>query len=224
MQGYDEALAQEGGTSDMDLGAAWIGLVGVAVGVVGTLLTTWMTNSANARQAKEVRRYEREQWVRELAADACVAAVDAVQWLSTMHVEDSVDPEFALEYEPKTEHAIGRLEQAREAMARVAALGGSEDLVQVAGDTVVALNVLGDAWARTRDYRRRQVQAEEGGTQASDPFATKRFNEEYARLGAARKALCGSAGALPWREIDQGNVLEGSLLYRLRQVTSSTTP
>jgi hypothetical protein len=83
--------------------------------------------------------------------------IEAVQWLSTMHVEDSVDPEFAAEYAPKTEHAIGRLRHAREALTRITALTGNDQVSSAASDAAVALNVLDDAWHGAQKHQRRPI-------------------------------------------------------------------
>jgi len=206
----------------VNLDSAWIGLAGVALGVIGTLVTTWMTTTANGRHAKEARREEHEHKVRELAAEAYVAAIEAVQWLSIMHVEDSIDPQFADEYLPKTEHAVARLRDARAAMTRVTALGGGGEVSKVAGDIAVALNVLDDAWHSAQDYRRR-ILAHKGPSTKSSEVTKRLFDREYERLQSSRKALSGfDGGDLPYKEIDQGNVLEGSLLSQLRQITAGS--
>lgn len=194
----------------------WLGLIGVAVGVLGTLGTTWMVTAGTTRQNKEAQRQVRQDKVRELAATAYVDAVDAVQWLSSMHVEDSVDPDFAAEYGPKTQRAVTSLAAAQKSLTQVVALGGSADLATVASDTVTALGMLGDSWERCQEYRRRVVAA----AGKPSPMTERRFDEEYARLNSAREALCGTAAALPWREIDEGVVKEGSLLSRLRSATA----
>jgi hypothetical protein len=130
-----------------------------------------------------------------------------------MHVEDSVDPQFAAEYVPKTDAAMSKLEEARQALGRVAGLGGSKELAEVAQETFSALNVLADAWLQTQKYQRRLA--------AGQTRWKKTFDQHYARLNSARQQLCGIEAGLPSREIDQGQVLEGSLLYRLRKATSA---
>ncbi|MGI8947915.1 MAG: hypothetical protein ACR2FV_08075 [Ornithinimicrobium sp.] len=193
--------------------AAWLGLAGVIVGVAGTLLVTWINARAAAAQARQARQERRMDDVRQLAVEGYLAAVEAVGWLSTMHVEDSVDPQFAAEYSPKTDAAIAKLEEARRALGRVAGLGGSKELAEVAQETFSALIVLADAWRRAQEYRRRFL--------PGSKFEKAAFDREYARLDLARERICGFAGELPSKEIDQGQVLEGSLLYRLRQATIS---
>ena len=204
----------------MGLDAEWVGLIGVAVGTIGGLAGSWLMTVANASQARETRREDREQRAREMAAEAYVAAIEAVQWMSATHVEDSVDPQFEAEFRPKTERAVDHLRRAREAVTRVSALGGSAELVAVARETAVSLNVLDDAWHSAQKCRIKIVSMQ-GKT---GPFADhykRRFDEEFARLLAVRKALCGFGDTmLPQEEIDQGGVLPGSLLFRLRDATT----
>ena len=83
----------------------------------------------------------------------------------------------------------------------------------MAQETFSSLNILADAWSQTQKYRRQLI--------AGDKSWEKAFDQHYNRLNAARERLCGIAADLPSREIDQGQVLEGSLLHRLRTATSS---
>jgi hypothetical protein len=196
------------------MGAAWLGLAGVIVGVAGTLAVTWMTTRTATQQAREARQAARFDSIRERAVEGYLAAVEAVGWLSSMHVEDSVDPRFEPEYGPKTALALEKLEDARSALGRVAGLGGSAVLTEVAQETFSALSVLGDAWQQAQHYRRSIVAG--GGD-----FSRKSFDHQYKRLDLVRERLCGMAAELPYKELDQGRVLAGSLLYRLRQATSA---
>ena len=105
---------------------ALLGLAGVVIGVAGTLLVTWINTRAATEQARQARQDKRLDDVRERAVEGYLAAVEAVAWLSTMHVEDSVDPHFEADYGPKTDAAMTKLEEARHALGRVAALGGTK--------------------------------------------------------------------------------------------------
>ena len=197
--------------------AAIIGLIGVVIGVVGTLFVSVLTTKATERQSREARREERQDRARELAATAYVSAVEAVAWLSSMHVEDSVDPQFMPEYEPKTVRAIDALHSARRDLTQVSALGGSRALAEVVPDVVIALGTLGDSWEQAQHYRRWQVSGRKSLINADEAF-----DREYKRMDAARERLCGRKTDLPSRETDEGLVLDGSLLGRLRAATAAT--
>ena len=200
----------------MDAGLASLG--GVLLGSAATLAATWMTLRSARAQARDARRHDREDKVRTLAAEAYPAAIDAIQWLSTMHVEDSVDPQFAGEYLPKTEHAVARARRARELLSQVAALGGAPAFGQVALDTVVALESLDHAWHQAQDARRGLVSAK---SERMDAFYDSQFEKEHERLSSARTRLCGFADHVLTRdEIDAGSVRAGSLLHQLREMTS----
>lgn len=200
------------------LGGA-IGLIGVVIGATGTLIAARMTTASAERVSREGRREEREYTVRNLAAEGYVYAVDAIQWLSTMHVEDSVDPKVAETYVPKTAEAVNKLREARQALMKAAALGGSGDLSRVTSETAVTLNMLDDAWHSTQHYC---VELRKDQSSARMRAISKRlFDRSYQRLISARKALCGFEGDLSYREIDQGNVLPDSLLYRLREASAA---
>lgn len=85
----------------MPVDPAIAGLGGVIIGAIATIVTTRMTADANAKLARETREAERRDQISELVAEGYVAAVEAVQWLRPSTVEDSVDPKFEPELEPR---------------------------------------------------------------------------------------------------------------------------
>lgn len=199
---------------------AWLGLVGVGVGVVGTLAATLLTSRSSEKLAAQARSAQRGDAVRELAAEAYVAAVEAIQWLSSMHVEDAADPKFAEEYVPRTATAMASLQTARQAITKAVALGGGESLSRITSETSDALTVLADSWEAAKAARVRILAASPGKMLT---FHKSQFNRENGRLQASRLALVGFDGNdLPRDEIDQGSVLPGSLLFRLREATAAT--
>jgi hypothetical protein len=205
----------------MDAGIAT--LFGVALGTGGTLLATRMSLQASSQQAADARREGRQAQVRELAADAYAASVEAIQWIGTHNVEDSVSPRFEAEYAPKTARALERLRYARELMGKVAALGGGQEFSKLTVDVVVALQTLDHSWHETQEYRRRldSDKAANTSTGKLHDLYRRMFDENWNRLLSSRERLCGFDGSdLTREEIDAGSVREGSLLYRLRDMTS----
>lgn len=195
-----------------------IGLAGVTLGILGTLVTTRMTNRSNERVADGERTQKRNDGVRELTAEAYVAALDATQWLSVMHVEDSVDPRFAETYVPRTSAAVENLRQARRAIAKASALGGSAELSELTAATAAALSVLDDAWHSGQQYRSKLTDG--SGSSSLKSFYARSFNREMQRLQQSRKQLIGFDGNdQPRDELDEGLVRPGSLLHRLREAT-----
>jgi hypothetical protein len=169
--------------------------------------------------AEQARSAQRADAVRELAAEAYVAAVEAVQWLSSIHVEDAADPKFAEEYLPRTATAMASLQQARKAIAKAVALGGGETMSRITSETSDALTVLADSWEAARAARARILTTSPGKILT---FYKSQFDREWGRLEASRLALVGFDGDdLPRDEIDQGSVLPGTLLFRLREATAA---
>jgi hypothetical protein len=193
---------------------AWSGVVGAGVGVAGVVIGTWITTRNSTSQAREERQAKRVDAVRELAVDGYIAAVEAVSWISTMHVEDYADPDFADEYVPKTAAAMAKLAEARQALNRVAALGANRELSEVGQETSLALAALADAWDNCANFRRKILAGQKSMWEMS-------FDKHYERLNDIRKRLCGISADLPHQELDKGQVLEGSLLHALRAATSS---
>jgi hypothetical protein len=60
------------------MGSAWLSLVGVVVGVAGTLLVTWINSRAATEQARQARQDKRLDDVRERAVEGSLGAVEAV--------------------------------------------------------------------------------------------------------------------------------------------------
>lgn len=201
------------------MAAALIGLTGVIIGLVGTLLVARLTSAAAAQVATAAHLEERLRTVRELAADAHVDAVEAVAWLSTMHVEDSVDPKFADPYRPNTARAVDQLRSARRGLNKAAALSGGKELADLAAETARLLGVLDQDWHGYQDYRRRIVQQDRSAPTA---WHQDMFARHYEGLREARLQLTGfSEHTLPREEARQGSVMEGSVLYRLRQAIAA---
>lgn len=196
---------------------ALLALAGVLIGTASTLLVTSLTLNSNERIAKQARLASRSDRARELIAEGYANAVDALQWLTPMHVEDSVDPQFAEEYVPRTEEAIAKLRTARESVLKVAALGATSRLSGLAHEVAVAMNTVDDAWHGCQAARRSIVAG--AGSESWKEFQHRHFDQDYSRLEAARKALTGFDGSrLPRDEIDAGTVLPESLLHRLREL------
>jgi hypothetical protein len=197
-----------------DMGPALIGFAGVSLGIIGTLVVANLTARSAERLAERSRTEQRLQSVRQLAADAYVSAIEATAWLSAIHVEDSVDPQFAGSYGPKTARAVSSLRLAQKSMNKAAALGGSLPLVEIAIETARVLAVLDDAWHSGQEYRLKLVASRTEGK----AFYKKIFMVEYERLIQSRKALTGFDDKLqPRDEVDKGGLMPGSLLHQLRE-------
>ncbi len=208
------------GTHDAVVAAALIGLAGVIVGLVGSLLVARLTAEASARVATAAHLEERLRTVRELAVDAHVDAVEAIAWLSAMHVEDSVDPKFADPYEPNTARAVDQLRSARRGLNKAAALSGGKELADLAAETARLLGVLDQDWHGCQEYRRRIVQQDRS---APATWHKDMFTRHYEGLLEARLRLTGfPEHTLPREEVRQGGVAEDSVLYRLRQAIAAS--
>jgi hypothetical protein len=202
------------------MGPAVIGLAGVVLGVVSSLFIARLSARSTQRLAERARTEERIQATRHLAADAYVAAVDSIAWLSTTHVEDSVDPQFSESYASKTERAVVSLRTAKQAMNKAAALGVDASLTDIATEAARLLDVLDDAWHGAQEYRLKMITTPSGKTGG---FYERIFGIEYSRLGQARLALKGfDDGVIPRDEIDRGRILPGSLLHQLRNAIGLT--
>lgn len=205
---------------NIDWTVVWAALISAAAGIGGAGLGGFMSRG-QARQQAETARAER---VRELGAEGFVAASDAVRWLSVLHVEDSVNPKFAGEYVPKTEAAVGKLRQAATQLTLASATWGAATFSQVAGEAAMALRLLDEAWHDAAKYRQRLEELKEAGKQDSRlaVFYKRQFDKNYETLRAVRERLCGFTGNESLEEeLEQGGQLEGSLLYRLRELTSA---
>lgn len=189
-------------------------IIGALIGALATMVAARRTAESNAKIAREDRERERKDRISELIAEGYVAALEAIQWLSTLHVEDSVDPQFEAEYGPKTERAVTKLRAARQSILKAAALGGDPPVPELAAETAVVLNTLDHAWHDCQDYRQEILAGKKsvyGGL----------FDKAYERLKDARERLTGFPGDTSYRkQIDEGTVTEGSLLYRLREANS----
>lgn len=195
------------------------GLAGVALGTVGTLAAAHMSIRSSERVARRATHGQRAQATREKAAEAYVAAIEAVQWISIHHAEDSVSNNFAESYRPRTDSAVAKLREARRAVSFVAASGVAGDLPSLALETEVALSVLDDSWHLVQEYSLK-VQAAKAGSKQVLAIYQRMFDSNWRRLIASHMTLTGSDGSESNVDlIDQGTALQGSLLARLREAT-----
>lgn len=202
-----------------DLGPAFIGLGGAALGSSGTLLVAWLTRRSTHTLAAAARQEERTRVTRELAADGFVQALEAVLWLGETHVEDSVDDRFADEYVPKTERAVAALGVAREKLYKVSALQGTGELATCSAEVARLLGVLLDAWEGAQNGKR-WVRRYKGET--VPPWATYMFERHYRQLIDTRIALNGLNLHLHQEELVAGGIADGSALDQLRQALART--
>jgi hypothetical protein len=199
--------------------SALIGLAGVLVGVAGSVWVTRLASATAAQAATAARREERLRTVRELAAEAYVDAVEAVAWLSTMHVEDSVDPKFADPYRPNTDRAVDQLRSARRALNKTAALSADDGLADLASEAARLLGVLDQDWHGCADARVRILQQDRSAPAA---WHHEMFDRHYEGLKDARLRLTGfPEHTLPRDEVRQGSVMRGSVLHSLRQAIAA---
>lgn len=219
---------------------AWLGLAGVVVGSATSFAATWVNTRAGAKNARNERLAARAQQVRENLGSAFLDSTEALQWLSNQHVEDSVSPHFADSYRPRTEAALVKLRTARRTFGLVATQGISLELSELCMQVSVTLNTLDDAWHQCQEYASKLADAREKekalaeqaqlqATQAGEAPSGKKprtfaetykrmFDTSYDRLLKSREALTGlDGGARYHEEVDQGVVLSGSLLHRVRE-------
>jgi hypothetical protein len=194
------------------MGPALIGLLGAVLGVGGTLLVAALTRRAASDLAERGHREERLRASRELAADGFVLALEAVSWLGIGTVEDSVDPQFADTYGPKTESAKAALQRACEKLNKVYALQGSSKLGIVAGEIAIELGELLYAYEGAQNSRRRIVAAQSSGKSAE----TVLFDRQWKRLVRIRESLAGADEHRLDPAIPEGSINPGSAMDRLR--------
>lgn len=203
---------------------AWTATLGV-LGIVGAIVSVWLGGQMSRNQAREQTAEARDARVRELAVDGYAAAVESTRWLSILHVEDSVNPRFVQEYQPKTDAAVPRLRYAATQFIQVSALSHGPELSDAAGQAAMALALLDEAWHDAQEYRRR-LDESDGGTRPLSPkmleFSKHQFDKNHQLLATARERLTGFDGSdLPELELEGGGIREGSLLHRIRTLTSA---
>lgn len=201
----------------MEIVVALIAFGGVVLGSLGTLLASRMATRASIAEAREARLESQNLKVRELAVEAYIEAAGAIEWLSTTYVEDSVDPRFSPELAPVTEHSVGRLRVAKEALMRVSAMTTDGEMAGLAIEIVASLDALDESWHSSQKSRKYLLSGKPGKLY---DFHKRQFDESFARLHESRKALCGFEWELRRDEIAQGGMLPGSLLFRLRGETA----
>ena len=88
----------------------------------------------------------------------------------------------------------------------------------------MALGLLDNAWHDAAEYRKRSIELKEAGKDSSRlaTFYENQFDKNFAALQTVRERLCGFTGSESLEdELERGGQLEGSLLFRLRELTSA---
>lgn len=215
-------LVRPGEAQNRTEDAAVARLVGAGIGALATLGASLSTERSRARSERESRQASDQRIVRDLCAGAYVDAAEAVLWLSTTFVEDSIDPQFAEELGPPTARALERARGAREALGKASALGTSPASV-LSGRAAVALGALVDAWCDAQSYKRKlTAKPLAGNSKKMEEFYNRQFYDAFARLLAARQRLSGFDGTELDRDaIAEGGARPGSLLELLRLATTT---
>ncbi len=183
------------------------------------LVVSWLTRRATRELAERGHREERLRTTRDLAADGFVLAVEAVSWLGELTVEDSVDPQFAATYGPKTERAVAALAGAREKLNKVYALEASGALGEAAGEVARDLGALLYSWESAQNWRRRIVQTL--APKKAPQWARSAFDKAYDGLVTARRSLTGVQDHRLDPSAPGSGLAPSSSLGRLRQAIAA---
>jgi hypothetical protein len=168
------------------------------------------TRRSTERIAKQRIVEGRLQIARQLAVDAYAVALDAVEWLHDVRVEDSVLEPHSITFDPQYKESIRRLRKARLCLHKVSALTTTDDLSLASADVARQLGVLDDAWDRARTWAKWMHDKPDNQGYKKD------FMKHMEILVAARKSLTGTNEMLPSQEIAAGGITDDSLFGRLR--------
>ena len=194
---------------------ALLGLFGVLIGSATTLATTWLTSSRQISQARQTDRAERAARIRELLGRAYFDAAEGAQWVSPLHVHESVYPKLVEADQARTATAIGRLHEGRSAIELASTMRINGELRKLCFETAISMHSLEDSWIQSQEYSA-QVHKSTKESKFSETLAA--LNDfHWSRLSDCRRVLIGHDGThFMSNEIDAGLVLPDSLLGRLR--------
>ncbi len=193
-----------------DLGPALLALAGTTLGAAFTYISSRAARRSAERLADQRVSEDRLQVVRQLAVDAYATALDALELLHDVYVEDSVSEPHSARYEPQILDNLRRTREARLSLHKVSALTSSDNLSSAAADVAKALGNLEAAWDTAR-FAARQVVGKPANKDRDDYF-----EKSLDALSSIRKELLGVSRMLPKDEIAIGIPTEESLFGRLR--------
>lgn len=185
-------------------------LIATLGALLGALVGAWASQASAKSTAHEASRrfdIERLDLVAGRVADAYAQAREAVEWLSSDHVEDSTLPTFRDELEPQYEEAMEKLVAARRELNRLAVVG-HPSIAIAATNAATLLGELGDAWRRGRSWSNHYH------SRQADDQTKKRYGDilskQIGEIDAARDSLLHEHGALEdLRDVTQ-RVLPGA--------------
>lgn len=209
----------------MSIDAAAIAFTGVVIGALVSYLVARSNQRASDQARLEDRWANETTRVRDLVVESYIAAQEGLTYLHGNRLEDSVLDPWRPTWEPKVIAALALVGQARQNLARAAALAGSGDLASIADRTAHELLLFETSWIDGREYAERYHNTKPpAGRERTGmaQFIDERFTATYAQLRDSRRRLIGLEESIA-KEIELGGLGPEGLLMRLRAEAGKTS-